>query len=337
APAGAVEACRKALSADADLVQYTTANAADDLDAVRAALGYAKIDLYARSYGTIDAQAYLRRHADRVRAAVLEGLVPPDPLAATLESPNAMRALGLLFADCAGDKACDKAFPHPDEDLEAALDHVTKQPVKAPVRDAAGKPATIEMTRERFAATVRARLFSAVEIARLPRALHRAASAELSGMAQAAWDLEHAPQPYEGALLSATCAGPLRGVDAAAVRERAAGSFWGPEPLLRKVAACAEWPVAPEAPTAAAPATATAAPVLVFSGTLDPITAPYWADRAVRGLADARQVRIPHGGHLVLDECTAGIAARFLASGKLEGLDATCAEHAMGLPFDTAP
>ena len=47
--------CRKQLETKADLTQYTTSYSADDVDEVRAALGYDKINLLGGSYGTLAA------------------------------------------------------------------------------------------------------------------------------------------------------------------------------------------------------------------------------------------------------------------------------------------
>src|SRR5512141_1884963 len=61
-------ACAKELAAQGvDAAQYTTAAWVADLDAVRAALGYARVNLWGGSYGTRVAQEYLRRHPSRVR------------------------------------------------------------------------------------------------------------------------------------------------------------------------------------------------------------------------------------------------------------------------------
>ena len=58
-------ACAKELAeAGVDAAQYTTAAWIADLDAVRAALGYAKINLWGGSYGTRAALEYLRAHPD---------------------------------------------------------------------------------------------------------------------------------------------------------------------------------------------------------------------------------------------------------------------------------
>ena len=68
--------CLERLGREHDLTQYTSEIAADDLDELRAALGYEKIDLIGGSYGTRMALVMMRRHPDRVRAAVLDGVAP---------------------------------------------------------------------------------------------------------------------------------------------------------------------------------------------------------------------------------------------------------------------
>src|SRR5262249_46951072 len=62
----------------ADLSQYDNDASADDLDEVRAALGYERLNLYGASAGTRTALVYMRRHPDRVRSAVLHGVVPTN-------------------------------------------------------------------------------------------------------------------------------------------------------------------------------------------------------------------------------------------------------------------
>ncbi|MGL6278534.1 MAG: alpha/beta fold hydrolase [Gaiella sp.] len=57
----------------ADPRHYTSAVAAHDLDTVRAALGYDRIDLYGISYGATVAQYYLLPHGNRVRTVSLDG------------------------------------------------------------------------------------------------------------------------------------------------------------------------------------------------------------------------------------------------------------------------
>ncbi len=65
----------KRLSKHADVAYYTTSVAVQDLERVRAALGYERINLYGGSYGTRVAQHYLRRFPQRARAVILDGVV----------------------------------------------------------------------------------------------------------------------------------------------------------------------------------------------------------------------------------------------------------------------
>src|SRR5437588_228427 len=61
-----------------DVRLYGTSIAMDDLDEVRAGLGYPKINLWGASYGTRAALVYLRQHGDHVRAMVIDGVAPPQ-------------------------------------------------------------------------------------------------------------------------------------------------------------------------------------------------------------------------------------------------------------------
>lgn len=87
-----IRACRDKLSITADLTQYTTDNAMDDLDDVRRAMGFDRINLFADSYGT--------RYLPNSRVVVIK-----DGSHVT-ESPCID---GLVTAFLAQDKALDTA------------------------------------------------------------------------------------------------------------------------------------------------------------------------------------------------------------------------------------
>ena len=83
---------------------YGVAAIADDIDAVRAALGVERLDLWGNSYASYVMTVYAGRHPERVRSIVLSGAYPIaydvfglDKLAA------ARRAVGLM---CARTKSC---------------------------------------------------------------------------------------------------------------------------------------------------------------------------------------------------------------------------------------
>ena len=69
-----VEQCAKQLGDT--FGSYRTSAAADDIDAVRAALGIDEITIYGDSYGTFLAQSYAYRHPDHTAAVILDSAYP---------------------------------------------------------------------------------------------------------------------------------------------------------------------------------------------------------------------------------------------------------------------
>lgn len=78
---------------------------AEDMDAVRAALGERRINVTAESYGGIHATAYARRFPHRVRAMHVDGTVD-HTTKDIFSSRSAERMLGRLAAWCADDPSC---------------------------------------------------------------------------------------------------------------------------------------------------------------------------------------------------------------------------------------
>jgi pimeloyl-ACP methyl ester carboxylesterase len=76
---------------------YGSAAIADDFDAVRAALGIDKLDLWGQSWGTLLMPIYAARHPDHVRSIVLSGAQPVafDPWGRDLLRAS-KRAIGLV-------------------------------------------------------------------------------------------------------------------------------------------------------------------------------------------------------------------------------------------------
>ena len=95
----------------ADVTLDSTGVAADDLEAVRRALGYHRIDLYGVSYGATLAQAFLARHGSSVRTATLDSGSLPGVRVFQAEPRNAERALAKVLARCRADRACRRAYP----------------------------------------------------------------------------------------------------------------------------------------------------------------------------------------------------------------------------------
>jgi pimeloyl-ACP methyl ester carboxylesterase len=106
-----------------ELAELTTAHAAEDIEAVRVALGAPAISLYGLSYGTQLSQAFARSHPDRTRAVVIDGVVDLTWRDIDYASDLSRTVNGVLdktFARCAAMAACAADLP----DAPAAYDAV---------------------------------------------------------------------------------------------------------------------------------------------------------------------------------------------------------------------
>jgi len=130
----AAAACATAIGTPRDF--YSTATHAEDLDAVRQALGFNKIAIYGVSYGTKLAMAYALAHPDHVERLLLDSVLPPelpDPFSAnTLQEMPAT-----LAAFCAGGR-CSAATPNFAGDVTTLANRLAAKPIRLPVTEPNG-------------------------------------------------------------------------------------------------------------------------------------------------------------------------------------------------------
>jgi pimeloyl-ACP methyl ester carboxylesterase/membrane protease YdiL (CAAX protease family) len=324
-----VRACRTALEREADLRRYTTEDAVADLDAVREALGYSKIDLFGASYGTLVEQVYLRRYTERVRAAVFVGALPLAPESLLYGAQDAERALHLLFLDCLTEPDCDAAFPRLSAETTAVLERLQKKPVRVRVD---GQEVLFD--RATFAQTLRTRLFSPEAASRVPLALHQAFEGDYLPMARAKIAIDRAQDRNAslGMFLTVVCSEWAPFVDPAAVRRLGEGTFFGSERTLAWLSACREWPRSDLPADFAAPVRSDV-PALILSGRLDPVTPPYWGEQVATFLPKARQVVFAASSHFPESPCASALVAKFLEQGTAMTLDTRCAASETRPPF----
>ncbi|HSK75353.1 MAG TPA: alpha/beta hydrolase [Thermoanaerobaculia bacterium] len=327
-PEGA-RACAERLAKTADLTQYNNDTSVDDIDEVRAALGYEKINIYGGSGGSRSGLIYLRRHPDRVRTAVLSGLVPPDERGPFSMARNAQRALDGLIAECDGDAACHGAFPRLREEVASVLRQSEKEPVTLTVTDGeTGKPVEVRLTRSAVAQTLRYMLYSPAKAARLPWSVHQAALGDWKPMAEEALSsVAGLGAMNRGYYLSLTCSEDLPFIREDEIPAAIEGTFLGDFRIRTQQAACAVWPVPPVGREFLEPVTS-GVPVLLISGERDPVTPPGNAERAARTLKNSVHVVLPDAGHgydgIEGAECTDELAIKVVETGTVQGLDASC-------------
>lgn len=339
-PLEAVRKCRKELEPKADLKLYTTSIAMDDLDDVRTALGYKKLNLYGASYGTRASLVYLRQHEDRVRTVTLFGVSPTNQFMPRIFPQDTERALQGVLTECASDAQCGKAFPNLQAETKLVLERLIKAPVEVELtreagsnqeqtKTAASAKYKVTLSRDLAAEAIRYMLYNPAAALRIPLFLHLASQGDFAPLARAALDYRRGivATGSNGMYLSVTCAEDLPWVKASEARQLAANTFLGEYRYRQQSEACALWPRAEIASDYSQPIVSNV-PVLIFTGEWDPVTPPANGAGVARHLAKSLHIVVPHGGHgfngLEGTDCIDRLQAEFVATGTTEGLNVDC-------------
>jgi pimeloyl-ACP methyl ester carboxylesterase len=338
-PVDYIKEMRQALEKRADLTKYTTSIAMDDLDDVRAWLGYDKINLFGASYGTQAALVYMRQHPEHVRSAILLGLAPTDLKVPLHHSESAARAMDLLLGECERDASCHAAFPQIRDDWNNVLAQLEKQPARAeysPPKNA--KPTTVEIQRGVFGEKIRTWMYDRDKAARIPLIVHHAANGNFAPFLKEAIAPSIPDFVADGAYLSVTCAEDVPFISQEEAAKLTAGNPFGNYRVFQQTRACGMWPRG-EIPGDFLEPVSSNAPVLIFSGNMDPVTPPKYGEQVAMHLPNSRHVVIPQAGHgvdgLTDPGCIDRIAIEFLDKGDAKNLDVSCVERMKPPPFVT--
>jgi pimeloyl-ACP methyl ester carboxylesterase len=337
-PVAGVRSCRKDLEPRANLALYTTTNAVDDVDDVRAALGFDRINISGASYGSFFALNYLRRHGEHVRTAMIEGVVPPNTRMPLYFAKDAQLALDQVLDACAKDAGCHAAFPDLRAELERVLDRLAKAPAEVEVNDPkTGRPLQVQVSRSAVAQALRYALYLPVTAAQIPLQIHLAAQGDLGPIAATAYVFgSMMADTADGFYLSVTCAEDVPFYTLAEAEQAARGTYLRDFRSRTQKAACAEWPRG-AVPADFSEPVRSDVPTLLLSGERDPVTPAYWADQAARTLSHSLHLVVKGGGHsldgLKGAECLDQVFAAFLELGRVEGLDTSCVAKIVPVPF----
>lgn len=329
-PLEPIKACRRELEKIADLTQYTTSIAMDDIDEVRAWLGYPKIDLFGASYGTRAAQVFLRRHPDVVRAVVLIGVVGMNHRLPLFHARDGQRGLDLLLALCAEDR-CGGTFPHLRDELQEVLKRLETTPGQATVPNAfvPGQSVELSVSRGVFAESLRSALYTVPGSTQVPYVIHRAYLGDFAPFFRLTmgWRVGIELGLAHGMYLSVACAEDTVFITDEAEANENAGTFLGDVRTRAQRAACREWPRG-EIPPGFHEPVRSDVPVLMLEGNLDPVTAPIWGLAAAASLPNSRVVVVEGGHHgfegLEPANCIPGVVDRFFETADAKGLDVSC-------------
>jgi pimeloyl-ACP methyl ester carboxylesterase len=319
----------------ADPRQYTSTVAADDLDAVRQALGYDLVDLYGPSYGATLAQYYIRQHPEHVRVAIMDGGTPLDVPLFERMAASSQAALQLLLSRCAADGPCHAALPEVDAEWRTLVKGLETGIRTTVVDEDTGKPGVATLADS--GPLIHEALLEPSRATRLPLAIHLASSGRWAEVAPVLSE----PAGNDVVLAMSQvilCSEAWARFDPAEVRRHGQGSYLLPAKLGQaeeRARLCSVLPRGVVPDDDAAPVV-TDLPLLWLTGDGDPQDPPANLSAIPAQQPNARIAVMPAQQHTVsLSGCAPTVIAELVDAGTTKGLDTTCIERAEvpGLTF----
>jgi pimeloyl-ACP methyl ester carboxylesterase len=283
-----------------DLRYFTTTLAMADAEGVRQALGLGPVNVIGGSYGTRAVLEYLRAYPASVRRAVIDGVAPPDMVLMRAMSTDNQAALDALLDDCEKSLACNQAYPQLRLRWQAMLASLPREAVV--VHPLTGNSETVTLSRDAVLGLVRTPLYAPAYAAALPYAISEAANGRFTPLVGVGAGLGGGAKGLElaaGMHFSVVCAEDFpRLASATDAPGRDLGS--ASENVYREL--CGVWPRG-EVPAAFYTVPPAGAPVLVLSGSSDPVTPPRHGERVAKALGrQALHLVVPNAGHGVMGQ-----------------------------------
>ncbi len=330
-----VEECIRQTGLDvADLPRYASVQTAEDVEAIRIALGVDRIAVYGVSYGTVTAQIYAASHPDRVSALVLDSPIDRSLQAASMWVTAARgfeTTRDASLAACGTDSDCSHDLPSPNTAFRHLLERAGAGGIVVEVPDADGGTGRRTLTAADLSAASFTAQYDMTTRMQWLRALAASdhgndvpmvhlvdyvggsdRAADFAYFATWCADVRASPSPIADDFAAFEAV-----VDAAALRDPQARE------IALAIAPCVFWPGQPASWTV--PADPVGVPTLILAATDDPIT-PISEARAIAGrIKGARMVETIGGAHGSTGEaCPDEHMRAFLLSGSLPSADVRC-------------
>jgi len=319
----------------ADLARYTTPIAMDDLNEVRAALGYRKINLIGGSYGTRAALVYIRRHPETVRCAILDGVAPISFTNPLYHASAAQEGFETLCKEISDSSKYRRAFPNLEKKLWSILRRLEKKPVDVAIEHPVTKErVTVKLTRAAFAEALRIMMYYMSTNRKVPRLVLQAYEGDYAPFAQTGMMSDRGIRGiiHFGMLMCVTGSEDIPRIDPASIPRLTRNTFLGDDRVRRQMAVAAIWPRG-KVPADYGEPVRSSVPVLLLSGTHDPVTPPRFAAEAARHLENRLHLVVP-GAHGVGGPVVERIKRDFLTRGTVKGLDTSGIETMRLAPLE---
>jgi pimeloyl-ACP methyl ester carboxylesterase len=248
---------------------------------------------------------------------------------------DSQAALDKMFEQCAADAGCHKAYPRLREEF-MALARKVEGGVKVAMADPrTAAPVTVHMTSGRFLGTIHSMLYAPADARRIPFLVHSAYLGRWEPFV-ARRNLASDFSAEGGAAvllhLAVVCAEDVPRLTPALLASDAA---FITKPTIERIPPLCQVMKVPavawQAPTPIA------APALLLSGALDPVTPPHRAADAARYMPNAQQVVVANAGHGIAQlGCAPRLLRKFLDKPQ-DKLDTRCLSEIPAPTFQLGP
>ena len=326
-----LKACPETL--EADLGFYTTEIAMTDLDAVRSALRYESINIYGASYGTRAALTYLRMFPEYVRTVTLDAVVDSNFVMFMDAAEDGQAALDAFFKRCESDEACKITFPNLRSEFESLLTRLEESPAEITIsHPLTNKPLELTVTREMITNMVFNTLYVPELVATMPLSIHAAYADENYVPLISQAFLVNADL-YDGMFYAVACTEDAPRISIEEATTQGEQTVFGGQRAIDFAEVCSEWQKGEVSSEFRQPVVSDV-PVLIFSGSADPITPPYHGDRVAESLTNEIHLVFSNMGHGNLaNTCGTQVFQTFIENASIAGLDTSCVENIQPPPF----
>lgn len=317
---------------------YTTSVAMIDLDKVRAALGLEQWNIYGGSYGTRTALHYLRQYPEHTRSVIIDAVAPTTmPLGPDIPFQS-QRALDDLLSRCANEESCNTAFPDLTDEVNTLINSLKQQAKAVTIENiASGKLEEIQFTHNHLVAAVRMGLYSPMTVAILPAMLHEAAANEhYAPLArQSINTIRNMSDAMSiGMHNSVMCTEDVPFFASENIDKiKLDATYMGSDIVEMLATMCELWPTGPIDEGFRTPLVSDK-PVLLISGTADPITPPEYAELVAQSLSNSKHIVLNGLGHTQLGSgCMPTVMAKFIEAASVNELRTECLDKLKPDPF----
>ena len=326
----AINKCGDRLRKDNDLNQYNTARTAADMEAIRIAFNYNKINIFSYSYSTSVTTTYMKLYPKNIRSVILDSSIPIDMwLYSNLMEAQA-HSLDSVFDNCGTDKKCNTSYPS----LKNAYSEIIKKLDKTPIKVAVSNPDCKEGTKCKpvdmlvndnlFSGFIVNDLFSANPIPRLPKVIYdtyKGNYAALTDMINGQQAGGEVIGTSWGRYFSTICHDNAYSENKGTIEKSIAMYPWIGLPYYQPIvlggeikSVCDKWVTKTAAPEDSLPVSSDI-PTLILQGEYDPYSSPSWGRHVAETLPNSYLYIFPGLTHVPIlgEKCPIGIAQQFIA------------------------